>query len=90
MRAKDKKQHLLDVWFDRLESETKFCVQTTIEAEDEWLHSFYYFNDEIPAEVEFEKTISPSSLKSINLHFLSFECASPAVNITIQGITPTP
>jgi type I restriction-modification system DNA methylase subunit len=57
-QAKDKKQHLLDVWFDRLESETKFCVQTTIEAEDEWLHSFYYFNDEIPAEVEFEKTIS--------------------------------
>jgi hypothetical protein len=33
-------------------------LQTTIEAEDEWLHSFYYFNDEIPAEVEFEKTIS--------------------------------
>ena len=56
-QAKDKKQHLLDVWFDRLESETKFCVKTTIEADDEWLHSFYYFNDEIPTEEEFEKTI---------------------------------
>ena len=32
------KQHLLDVWFDRMEAETKFCVQTTIEADDEWLH----------------------------------------------------
>ena len=57
MEAKDKKQHLLDVWFDRIESETKFCVKTTIEAEDEWLHSFYYFNDEIPTEEDFEKTI---------------------------------
>lgn len=56
-QAKDKKQHLLDVWFDRIESETKFCVKTTIEADDEWLHSFYYFNDEIPTEEEFEKTI---------------------------------
>lgn len=62
--AKDKKQHLLDVWFDRLESETKFCVQTTVEADDEWLHSFYYFNDEIPTEADFEKTIGD---------YLSFE-----------------
>lgn len=57
IEAKDKKQHLLDVWFDRIEAETKFCVKTTIEAEDEWLHSFYYFNDEIPTEADFEKTI---------------------------------
>lgn len=56
-QAKDKKQHLLDVWFDRIESETKFCVKTTVEANDEWLHSFYYFNDEIPTEEDFEKTI---------------------------------
>ncbi|WP_428095457.1 HsdM family class I SAM-dependent methyltransferase [Candidatus Thioglobus sp.] len=57
-QAKDKKQHLLDVWFNRIKSENKFCVETTVEAEDEWLHSFYYFNDEIPTEAEFEKTIS--------------------------------
>lgn len=57
IEAKDKKQHLLDVWFDRLEAETKFCVKTTIEADDEWLHSFYYFNDEIPNEIEFKKNV---------------------------------
>ena len=57
-QAKDKKQHLLDVWFDRIESETKFCVKTTVEPTDEWLHSFYYFNDEIPSENDFERTIS--------------------------------
>ncbi|MDW8848869.1 N-6 DNA methylase [Flavobacterium sp. MMLR14_040] len=58
IQAKDKKQHLLDVWFDRLDAETKFCVKTTIEPEDEWLHSFYYFNDEIPNARDFEKTIT--------------------------------
>jgi len=58
VEAKDKRQHLLDVWFDRIGSETKFCVKTTIEADDEWLHSFYYFNDEIPTEADFEKTMA--------------------------------
>ncbi|MGV8829955.1 MAG: HsdM family class I SAM-dependent methyltransferase [Breznakibacter sp.] len=58
IEAKDKKQHLLDVWFDRIEAETKFCVKTTIEAEDEWLHSFYYFNDEPPKIEDFEKTVA--------------------------------
>lgn len=62
--AKDKKQHLLDVWFNRIEGETKFCVKSTVEAEDEWLHSFYYFNDEIPTEEEFDKVIGD---------YLSFE-----------------
>lgn len=56
--AKDKKQHLLDVWFDRTESISKFCVETTVESTDEWLHSFYYFNDEIPTEADFEKTMA--------------------------------
>lgn len=56
-QAKDKKQHLLNVWKNEVEFENKFCVETTVEADDEWLHSFYYFNDEIPTEEEFEKTI---------------------------------
>lgn len=63
-QAKDKKQHLLDVWFDRIEAESKFCVKTTVEATDEWLHSFYYFNDEIPEYEMFEKAVGD---------YLSFE-----------------
>lgn len=56
--AKDKKQHLLDVWFDRIDAPTKFCVKSIVEASDEWLHAFYYFNDEIPTEADFDKTIT--------------------------------
>ena len=62
--AKDKKQHLLDVWFGRIEAPSKFCVESTTQADDEWLHSFYYFNDEIPTEADFEKAIGD---------YLSFE-----------------
>lgn len=69
--AKDKKQHLLDVWFDRLDTESKFCVKTTVEPGDEWLHAFYYFNDEIPSEKDFEKTIGD---------YLTFE-----FNMIMQG-----
>ena len=62
--AKDRKQHLIDVWFGRIESESKFCVKTTIDNKDESLHSFYYFNDDIPTDKEFEITVG---------NYLSFE-----------------
>ena len=55
--AKDKRQHLLDVWFGRVEAPSKFCVESTVEPDDEWLHSFYYFNDEIPTDADFERSI---------------------------------
>ncbi|WP_215905238.1 HsdM family class I SAM-dependent methyltransferase [Treponema phagedenis] len=65
--AKDKKQHLLDVWFDRTDAPTKFCVKTTIEPDDEWLHSFYYFNDEIPSEEDFRNTIADYITFEVNM-----------------------
>ena len=38
---------------------TRGCVlRFSIEAEDEWLHAFYYFNDEIPTEKDFENTMA--------------------------------
>ena len=55
--AKDKRQHLLDVWFGRTKAASKFCVESTVKAEDEWLHSFFYFNDEKPTDADFEKAI---------------------------------
>lgn len=58
IEAKDKKQHLIDVWFDRIEAETSFCVKTTIEPGDEWLHSFYYFNDQVPKAEDFQRAIA--------------------------------
>lgn len=55
--AKDKRQHLLDVWNGHGGAPSKFCVESTVKPDDEWLHSFYYFNDEIPTDADFEKSI---------------------------------
>lgn len=55
--AKDRRQHLLDVWNGRVEAPSRFCVESTVQPDDEWLHSFYYFNDEIPTDADFEKAI---------------------------------
>lgn len=63
-RAKERKAHLLNCWLHDAPAESRFMVKTTISPQDEWLHSFYYFNDEIPKEEDFEKTIAD---------YLSFE-----------------
>lgn len=33
-------------------------MESTVKPEDEWLHSFFYFNDEKPTDADFEKAIS--------------------------------
>lgn len=70
-RAKERKAHLLNCWLHDAPAETKFMVKTTVEPEDEWLHSFYYFNDEIPKAEDFENTITD---------YLTFE-----FNMIMQG-----
>jgi type I restriction enzyme M protein len=70
-RAKERKAHLLNCWLHDAPAETKFMVKTTIEPEDEWLHSFYYFNDEMPKSEDFENTIAD---------YLTFE-----FNMIMQG-----
>jgi type I restriction-modification system DNA methylase subunit len=58
-RARDRKQYLLDCWRGKIqEPPSKFMIETTVEASDEWLHSFYYYNDELPTEEDFMKTIA--------------------------------
>lgn len=57
--ADEKRKFLFDVINgDNEDYTTKFMVKSTIQAEDEWLHSFFYFNDEIPTDEDFEKTIA--------------------------------
>jgi type I restriction-modification system DNA methylase subunit len=57
-RAKDRKRYMLSCWRGEMgDVPSKFMVETTIEDTDEWLHSFYYYNDEIPDERDFAKAI---------------------------------
>ena len=56
-RAIERKEHLLSCWRDQIDAPTKFMVKSTIKPTDEWLHSFYYFNDELPPEETFYETM---------------------------------
>ena len=63
-RAIERKEYLLKCWRDQVDAPTKFMVKSTIKPTDEWLHSFYYFNDEIPTKDMFYETMG---------EYLSFE-----------------
>lgn len=63
-RAIERKKHLIECWNDEKDADSDFMVKTKIQSTDEWLHGFYYFNDEIPINECFEKTIGS---------YLSFE-----------------
>lgn len=54
----DKKEKLMKVWNDELEADLDFCIKTTIKAKDEWIHSFYYFDDSPVTDNELDSTIS--------------------------------
>ena len=56
-RAIERKEHLLKCWRDELDAPTSFMVKSTVSPDDEWLYSFYYYNDEIPSEESFYETI---------------------------------
>ena len=53
-----RKKLLLDCWQQGKSAPTSFIIRTEIKPDDEWLHSFYYFNEEIPTEEDFEKTMA--------------------------------
>lgn len=52
-----RKQLLLDCWRQGKNAPTSFIIRSVIEPDDEWLHSFYSFNDEIPREEDFVKAV---------------------------------
>ena len=63
----EKVKHLLDCWHDYVdenEIHTSFMVRSTVSADDEWLHSYFYFNDDIPSEDDFRQAMAD---------YLSFE-----------------
>lgn len=57
-QAKDKRIHLLDCWHHDKPADNSFMVKTPIKPGDEWLHAFYYFNDALPADEDFAKTMA--------------------------------
>ena len=57
-RTVERKKLLLDCWLMGKPAPVSFMVQSTVEPDDEWLHSFYYFNEEIPTDADFEQAMA--------------------------------
>ena len=57
-RSAERKKYLLDCWKMGRPAPVSFMVQSTVEPDDEWLHSFYYFNEEIPTDADFEQAMA--------------------------------
>ena len=56
--APERKKLLLQCWHEGRPAQNSFIIRTQIKSDDEWLHSFYYFNEEIPDAKDFEKTMA--------------------------------
>lgn len=53
-----KKEYLLKVWNNEIKSDASFCIQTTVQQDDEWLFNFYHANLNIPNEKVFEEKVN--------------------------------
>lgn len=56
-RYAQRRKLLMECWNGRITT-NDFMVTSTVEPSDEWLHSFYYFNEAIPTDADFEKTMA--------------------------------
>lgn len=55
---RERKKLLLDCWLQGKSAPNSFIVRCSVGPDDEWLHSFFYFNEEIPSETDFEKAMA--------------------------------
>ena len=56
--APAKRKRLLDCWLQGKAEPSSFIVHATVTAEDEWLHSYFFFNNEIPSDADFDNAMA--------------------------------
>ena len=54
----DRRKRLIDVMNDKVDVDSSIAVKHSITAKDEWLHSYFYFNDTIPHEHDFYNSMA--------------------------------
>lgn len=57
-RAKKRNKLLIDCWCNGKQASNEFMITSQVEPQDEWLHSYFYFNDAIPDEQDFMNTMA--------------------------------
>ena len=63
-----RRKHLLDVLRGDAQDDTSFIVRTEVTAEDEWQHSYFYFNDNPPTYEDMMRTVADYVTWQVNMH----------------------
>lgn len=66
--AASRRKHLLEVLRGDAVDDTRFIVRSEVTAEDEWQHSYFYFNDQPPTTEDFIATVADYLVWQVNMH----------------------
>lgn len=66
--AASRRKHLLDVLRGDAVDDTRFIVRSEVTAQDEWLHSYFYFNDQPPSLSDFMATVADYLSWQVDMH----------------------
>ena len=61
-------KHLLEVLRGDTNDDTRFIVRSEVTAKDEWLHSYFYFNDQPPSQDDFMATVADYLTWQVDMH----------------------
>jgi type I restriction enzyme M protein len=66
--AASRRKHLLEVLRGDAVDDTRFIVRSEVTAEDEWQHSYFYFNDQPPTVDDFMATVADYLIWQVDMH----------------------
>lgn len=66
--AASRRKHMLEVLRGDAVDDTRFIVRSEITAEDEWQHSYFYFNDLPPSYEDFMTTVADYVSWQVDMH----------------------
>jgi len=66
--AASRRKNLLDVLRGDTVEDTRFIVRSEVTAQDEWLHSYFYFNDQPPSYDDFMATVADYVSWQVDMH----------------------
>ncbi|MEW7849531.1 N-6 DNA methylase [Massilia aurea] len=66
--AASRRKHLLEVLRGEAVDDTRFIVRSEITAQDEWQHSYFYFNDQPPTVEDFMATVADYLSWQVDMH----------------------
>lgn len=85
--AASRRKHLLEVLRGDAVDDTRFIVRSEVTAQDEWQHSYFYFNDQPPTVDDFMATVADYLAWQVDMHAHgNGELISPAKgNLQFEG-----